>query len=101
MIRQLQHGSLQHLAARPADYRWRGACPGQAGKPRVALPRPLFHDGQIDELRRTREHVGHHRLTGLQPFLAARIPLTRTRLLLALEHDQGVQLIRVLLVPPA
>jgi hypothetical protein len=35
----------------------------------------------------------------LQPLLAARVPLACTRLVLALEHDQGVELIRILLVP--
>src|SRR5215469_9444489 len=53
------------------------------------LPGPLFHDGQIGELRRTREPVGQHRPEDLQPLLAARVALARTRLLLALEHDHG------------
>ena len=61
------------------------------------LPGPLLYDGQIGELGRACKYVGHHRLNGLQPLLAARVLLARTRLLFALEHDQGVELIRVLL----
>ena len=71
---------------------------GQAAALRARLTGPLFHNGQIGELWRTREYVGQHCPKGLQPLLAARVALARTRLLLALEHDQGVVQIWVLLV---
>src|SRR5215469_5170829 len=63
------------------------------------LTRPLVGDGQVDELWRAGEYVCHRRLHGFQPFLAARVPLARTRFLLAFEHGQDVGLGRVHLVP--
>jgi hypothetical protein len=54
--------------------------------------RPLFHDAQIDELRGAVEYIGHRFPGGLQPFLALRVLLACARLLLAVEHDQDVDL---------
>src|SRR5215470_15362593 len=66
---------------------------------RARLTRPLVGDGQVGELWRAGEYVCHRRLHGLQSFLAARVPLARTRFLLAFEHGQDVGLGRVHLVP--
>jgi hypothetical protein len=42
------------------------------------LSGPLRHNGQIGELRRTREPVSQHRPKDLQPLLAVRVALARS-----------------------
>lgn len=61
----------------------------QCREPAVpALTRPLLHDAEIDELWGTGEYIRHRFPSGLQPFLALRVPLARTCLLLAVEHPR-------------
>src|SRR6516162_2049774 len=104
---RLAHGiPLPKDALAPAFLRaWRPLLSSRCWLPpslsasRARPTRPLVGDGQVGELWRAGEYVCHRRLHGLQPFLAARVPLARTRFLLAFEHGQDVGLGRVLPIP--
>lgn len=77
-------------------------CAGSRDEAASAEPRwlrgPVFGDGQVGELGRGRENLGHQLLDGLLAFSVPRILLTLARLLLALEHCKDLGRVEVVLV---